>query len=121
CAAPLAEVPRVHRHGCSHAGAGHWRDYLYFYFGASRFIEVAGSGESRRIVPSRERITLLLLGRVQSRERVFPCLVRFVQILQRPRQRFFGISGVLGGCAAVWCPARGCLGGGPQLLRRVRV
>ena len=75
CAAAFAKVAGVHDHYGPDIGARHWRDYVYFYFGACRNNEVPGSGEPRRIVSPGETKPLLLHGWVQSRERVLPCLV----------------------------------------------
>ena len=55
----LAKGSGVHDHHGSDARAGHWRDHVYFHFGARRSAEVARRGESRRTVPPGERSLLL--------------------------------------------------------------
>ena len=95
-AAPLAKGAGVHHHHDADAGAGHWRDHFDFYFGARRSVEVAGGGESRRLIPPGKGNPLLLRGRIQPGQRVLSCLLRFVQILPRQHQRFCGIGGVSG-------------------------
>ncbi len=62
----LRNGPGVHHHHGPDARAGHWRNHFHFYVGLRRSAEVAGRGESRRVVPPGERSTLLLPGRVQS-------------------------------------------------------
>ena len=120
-AAALANGPGVHHRHDPDAGAGHRRDHVDIHAGACRSAEVAAGCESRRTVPPGKRNPLLLHGRVQSGWRVFPCLVRFVQILQRQHQRLFRISGLPGVCAAVWCAARGQPGSSRKLSGRVRL
>src|SRR6266403_5808216 len=117
--ATVANGPGIHHCHGADTGAGDRRDYFDFYFGSRRSTKVLAGSASRRIVPARQIVALLLPGWLQSRKRVLPCLLRSVQILSGQHQRLFGIGGLPGARAAVWRPTRGHVASCAKLSRRV--